>query len=75
MKTEVDRLKTVAVKLKRKAVAASQPQSKGVTVSKGAKGAPASIENPHVVVDVTYPDGDYLSLPVNFLRKDTNGKG
>jgi predicted AlkP superfamily phosphohydrolase/phosphomutase len=43
-------------------------------VSKGAKGAPASVDNPGVVVDVPYPAGGYFSLPVDFLRKNSDGK-
>jgi hypothetical protein len=43
-------------------------------VSKGAKGAPASVENPGVVVDVPYSAGGYFPLPVDFLRRDSEGK-
>lgn len=48
-------------------------------VSKGAKGAPAHLENPNVVIDIEYPDIEYpedgyLPLPIDFFRKDSKGK-
>jgi hypothetical protein len=45
-----------------------------LNVSKGAKGAPTSVVNPGVVIDVPYPAGDYFPLPVDFLRKNSDGK-
>jgi hypothetical protein len=43
-------------------------------VSKGAKGAPANIENPQIVIDIDYPEKDYLPLPIDFFRKNSLGK-
>lgn len=43
-------------------------------VSKGCKGAPANIENPQIVIDIDYPEKDYLPLPIDFFRKNSQGK-
>jgi hypothetical protein len=43
-------------------------------VSKGAKGAPSNIENPHIVIDVDYSGTEYSPLPIDFLRKNSEGK-
>jgi hypothetical protein len=45
------------------------------SISSEAKGAPANIDNPNVVIEVAYDSEDYFPLPVDFLRKDKDSKG
>lgn len=76
LEREVDALKTSVAKLKKKVAKAAPSEAAAIsTVSKGAKGAPTDIDNPGVVVDVPYSAGEFLPLPVDFLRRDSSGKG
>ena len=43
-------------------------------MSKGAKGAPSTVDNLNVVIDVEYAEATYLPLPIDFLRRNTEGK-